>query len=179
MRIQWRLQYHNKENWNDAYNNKQGDKALQCEHQWRRWLRRLRGASQHALTCMHSFTAFDNDHTSHSMAQVLSAFHLHPWSSTCCLLFDSTLSALYFFLFLLSVPVFLFHLELFPELLYTKDMAKLRRSATNESEDTYDVFHPPTTFLSFQSFVWKLRFLSKTNHLFIYFFLLFHFSFLF
>ena len=34
----------------------------------------------------------------------------------------------YFFLFLLSVPVFLFHLELFPELLYTKDMANLRLS---------------------------------------------------
>ena len=59
-------------------------------------------------------------------------------------LFDSTFSALYFFLFLLSVPFFLFHLELFPELLYTKDMANLRRSATNESEDTYDVFNPPT-----------------------------------
>ena len=59
-------------------------------------------------------------------------------------LFDSTFSALYFFLFLLSVPFFLFYLELFPELLYTKDMANLRRSATNESEDTYDVFHPPT-----------------------------------
>ena len=49
-------------------------------------------------------------------------------------------STFYFFLFLLSVPVFLFHLDLFPELLYTKDMANLRRSATNEGEDTSDVF---------------------------------------
>ena len=78
------------------------------------------------------------------MAQVLSAFHLHPWSSTWLSLFDSTFSALYFFLFLLPVffsLFFLFYLELFPELLYTKDMANLRRSATNESEDTYDVFN--------------------------------------
>ena len=83
------------------------------------------------------------------MAQVLSAFHTHLHDHPCVRwlsLFDSTLSALYFFLFLLSVPVFLFHLELFPELLYTKDMANLRRSATNESEDTYDVFHPPTGY---------------------------------
>ena len=58
-------------------------------------------------------------------------------------LFDST-SPLSISSFLLSVPVFLFHLELFPELLYTKDMANLRRSATKESEDTSDVFHPPT-----------------------------------
>ena len=56
------------------------------------------------------------------------------------------LSTFYFFLFLLSVPVFLFHLELFPELHYTKDMANLRRSATNESEDTSDVFITSTGY---------------------------------
>ena len=62
-------------------------------------------------------------------------------------LFDSTFSALYFFLFLLSVFIsffFLFYLELFPELLYTKDMANLRHSAANESEDTDDVCNSPT-----------------------------------
>ena len=32
------------------------------------------------------------------------------------------------------------------QFLYTKDMAILRRSVTNESEDTYDVFHPPTGY---------------------------------
>ena len=49
-------------------------------------------------------------------------------------------SAFYFFLFLLSVPVFLFHLKLFLELHYTKDMANLRCSAAEESEDTLNVF---------------------------------------
>ena len=38
----------------------------------------------------------------------------------------------------------LFHLELFPELLYTKDMTNLRCSATNESEDTLNAFISPT-----------------------------------
>ena len=84
------------------------------------------------------------------MAQVLSAFHLISISSMCAVvdsLFDSTFSALYFFTFLLSVFLslfFLFYLELFPELLYTKHMANLRHSAANESEDTYDVFNSPT-----------------------------------
>ena len=82
------------------------------------------------------------------MAQLLSALHLHTWSSTWRTLFDSTFSTFYFFLFLLSVPVFLFHLELFPELLYTKDMANLRRSATNEGEDTSDVFITSTGYES-------------------------------
>ena len=41
------------------------------------------------------------------MAQVLSAFHFHPWSSTWLSLFDSTFSALCFFRFLLSVFFFL------------------------------------------------------------------------
>ena len=64
-----------------------------------------------------------------------------------CLSFDSTFSALYFFTFLLSVFLFLFflfYLELFPELLYTKNMANLRHSAANESEDTY--FNSPTGY---------------------------------
>ena len=95
--------------------------------------------SSESARIAHCSTAVD-DHIAHLLAQVLSAFHFHPWSSTWRTLFDSTLSAFYFFLFLLFVPVFLFHLELFPELLYTKDMANLRHSATNESEDTSDVF---------------------------------------
>ena len=83
------------------------------------------------------------------LAQVLSAFHLHPWSSTWLSLFDSTFSALYFCTFLLSVFLslfFLFYLELSPELLYTKEMENLRHSAANESEDTYDVFNSPTCY---------------------------------
>ena len=35
-------------------------------------------------------TFFDDDYTAHLMAQVLSAFHLHPWSSTWRTLLDST-----------------------------------------------------------------------------------------
>ena len=50
------------------------------------------------------------------------------------------LSTFYLFLFL----VFLFHLELFTELLYTKCMANLRCSAAEESEDTLNVFHSLT-----------------------------------
>ena len=73
------------------------------------------------------------------MAQVLSAFTLHPWSSTWRSLFDSLLS-FYFYLFLLSVPVFFFHLELFPELHYTIVMANLRPSTAEESEDTLNSF---------------------------------------
>ena len=54
------------------------------------------------------------------------------------------LSTFYFFFFLLSVPVFLFHLELFPELLNTKCMANLRCSAAEESEDTLNAFQCST-----------------------------------
>ena len=79
------------------------------------------------------------------MAQVLSAFTLpSAWSSTAhspC--FDFSL---FFFLFLLSVTVFLFHLELFPELHYTKVMANLRCSAAEESEDTLNSFNSPTGY---------------------------------
>ena len=84
-------------------------------------------------------------HTSQSMAQVLSALHFHPRSYSWAHLLDSTLSTFYFFLFLLSVTVFLLHLELFPELLHTKCMANnLRCSAAEKSEDTLNVFHSPT-----------------------------------
>ena len=79
------------------------------------------------------------------MAQVLSAFHIHPWSSTWCTLFDSFLP-FYFHLFLLSAPVFLFHLELFLELHYTIVMANLRSSAAEESEDTLNSFTSPTGY---------------------------------
>ena len=79
------------------------------------------------------------------MAQVLSAFivthgHIHGRTSLTRLL------PFYFFLFLLSVPVFLFHLELFPELHYTKVMANLRCSAAEESEDTLNAFTSPTSY---------------------------------
>ena len=77
------------------------------------------------------------------MAQVLSASTLHPWSSTWRTLHDSTSPFLFYF-FLLSVSVFLFHLELFPELLYTKVMANLRLSTAKESEDTLNAFTSPT-----------------------------------
>ena len=80
----------------------------------------------------HLFHSCDCLTLAHLMAQVLSAFHIHPWSSTWRTLFDSFLPV-YFHLFLLSVPVFLFHLEL---LHYTIVMANLRCSAAEESEDT-------------------------------------------
>ena len=79
------------------------------------------------------------------MAQVLSAFHIHPWSSTWRTLFDSFLP-FYFHLFLLSVSVFLFHLELFLELHYTIVMANVRCSAAEESEDTLNSFTSHTSY---------------------------------
>ena len=77
------------------------------------------------------------------MAQVLSAFivthgHIHGRTSL------TRFSALHFFLFFLSVPVFLFHFKLFPELHCTTDMANLRLSTAEENEDTLNVFYPPT-----------------------------------
>ena len=79
------------------------------------------------------------------MAQVLSAFivthgHTHGALSL------TRLSTFYFYLVLLSVPVFLFHLELFPELHCTKVMANLRLSTAKESEDTLNVFTSPTGY---------------------------------
>ena len=73
------------------------------------------------------------------MAQVLSAFivihgHIHGRTSL------TRFSTFYFHLFLLSVPVFLFHLELFLELHYTIVMANMRCSAAEESEDTLNSF---------------------------------------
>ena len=59
--------------------------------------------------------------------------------------FDSLLP-FYFYLFLLSVPVFLFHLELFLELHYTIVMADLRCSAAEESEDTLKSFTSHTGY---------------------------------
>ena len=56
------------------------------------------------------------------------------------------LSTFYFFLFLLSVPVFLFHLELFLELHCTIVMASLRCSAAEESEDTLNAFTSNTGY---------------------------------
>ena len=79
------------------------------------------------------------------MAQVLSAFTLHPWSSTWRTHLDST-SPFSSTSSSLSVPVFLFHLELFLELHYTKVMANLRCSAAEESEDTLNVFISPTGY---------------------------------
>ena len=103
---------------------------------------RSRGASQHALSLHASFHSLD-DHTQHSLAQVLSAMHGHLHD---CFSLTRPSPRSTFLLFLLSVSFFHFYLELFPERLYTKDMANLRRSATNESEDTYDVFNPPTGY---------------------------------
>ena len=60
-------------------------------------------------------------------------------------LFDSP-SPLFFYLFFLSVTVFLFHHELFLEPLNTKCMANnLRCSAAEESEDTQNAFASPTS----------------------------------
>ena len=79
------------------------------------------------------------------MAQVLSAFTLHP-SHPHGALSLTRLSTFYFHFFLLSVPVFLFHLELFLELHYTIVMANLRCSAAEESEDTLNSFTSHTGY---------------------------------
>ena len=80
------------------------------------------------------------------MAQVLSTFivtHGHNHGRT---VFDST-SPFFFYFFLLSVTVFLFHFELSTELLNTKCMANnLRCSAAEESEDTLNSFTTPTGY---------------------------------
>ena len=79
------------------------------------------------------------------MAQVLSAFivthgHIHGRTSL------TRFSTFYFHLFLLSVPVFLFHLELFLELHYTIVMAILRCSTAEDSEDTLNAFTSHTGY---------------------------------
>ena len=79
------------------------------------------------------------------MAQVLSAFiviHGHIRGRTSLTRF----STFYFFLFLLSVTVFLLHLELFLEPHYTMVMANLRLSTAKESEDTLNAFTSPTGY---------------------------------
>ena len=97
-------------------------------------------------TCTEPARIFVPQHVmihAHLMAHVLSTF------TPICMDIHGALSLirffLFFYLFLLSVPVFLFHLELFPELLNTKCMANnLRCSAAEESEDTLNVFHSLT-----------------------------------
>ena len=75
------------------------------------------------------------------MAQVLSAFTLHPWSSTWRTLFDSLLHFLLLLLLLLlpvchRIPL---PLRAVLELHYTKDVANLRCSTAEEIEDTLNV----------------------------------------
>ena len=76
-----------------------GQKAQQCEHQWRRWhtaLRRSRGASQHAMSLHALFHSPWSSH-SHSWLKIESrTFHLSSSCHTCewLSLFDSTYSAL-------------------------------------------------------------------------------------
>ena len=108
--------------------------AQQQVHRWRRWHnalahRRTRGVPQHALSLRALFTVVMIH--AHLMAQVLSTF-ISPSmviNMAHSLWFDFSL---YFFLFFLSVPVFLFHLELSTELLNTKCMANNLRSSAAE-----------------------------------------------
>ena len=79
------------------------------------------------------------------MAQVLGAFAFIPWSSTWRTLLDSTAPLSTSSSSSCLSPSFLFHLELFLELHYTKVMANLRLSTATESEDTLNVFHCSTT----------------------------------
>ena len=132
-----------KKNWNDAHNNKQltmhnkytnddvdfGDCVAHNMH----WV----------FTYRALFAVSVNDTHRTVMAQFLSAFTLpSAWSSMVhSLWFDFSL---FFYFFLLSVTVFLFHLELFFELHYTIVMANLRCSAAEESEDTLNSFTSPT-----------------------------------
>ena len=69
----------------------------------------------------------------------ISDLHFDKFPTPATFAFDSFLP-FYFHLFLLSVPVFLFHLELFLELHNTIVMANLRCSAAEESEDTLNSF---------------------------------------
>ena len=80
----------------------------------------------------------DTYETSHGSSSERTSFPSMDINMAHSLWFD--LSTFYVFLFLLSVTVFFFHHELFSELLYEG----LHRSATNESEDTSDVFHCST-----------------------------------
>ena len=154
-RNEWdELQYHNKENELERSVQQQaGQKAQQCEHQWRRWHNCTSTIAWRITTCTEPARIVSQSLiitlTFHGSSWVLHLSHPSPchtreWLS----LFDSTFSALHFFTFLLSIFLFpFFHLsdEQQPEL-YKKNMENLRHSAANESEDTYDVFNSPTGY---------------------------------
>ena len=109
-------------------------------HPWRRW-------HDHCVAYMHwvwTHCAFVPQlwlsHTSHSMAQVLSSFTLHPWSPTMAQSFWLVFPLSTFTFSILSFTVVLFHLDLFFELHYKIVMANLRCSASEESDDTLNSF---------------------------------------
>ena len=131
-------------NWNDAYNKQLTKYDTNDDVDTVHLHLNGRVAYMHWV-CTHCVLVlqFWLSHASHSLAQVLSAFiviHGHVHWRTSLIRF----STFVLFLFLLSVSVFLFHLELFLELHYTKGMANLRCSAAEEGEDALNVFIPPT-----------------------------------
>ena len=75
-----------------------------------------------------------------SLAQVLSAFTLHPWSSTWRILFDS-ISPFFLFFSFLPFSVYFLHNELFLELDNPIVMASLRYSASEKSEGMLNASH--------------------------------------
>ena len=127
-----------KKNWNDAQ--QQAAHHAQQVHQWRRWLRRLRGA-QHALSLhisriVHSLCWWYSSHTHGSSSE---QSHCFPRSYSWRVLFDSTSPFFLYFSFL-SFSVYFLHTELFLELDNPVVMASLRYSAADESEDTLNAF---------------------------------------
>ena len=80
-----------------------------------------------------------------SLAQVLSAFTLHPWSSKWRILFDS-ISPFFLFFSFLPFSVYFLHNELFLELDNPIVMASLRYSAADESEDILNSFTSHTGY---------------------------------
>ena len=148
-RNEWdELQYHSKENWNDAYNNKQDRKHNNVitnddvAHRTSTIAWRITTCTEFARIVSQSLII-----TLTFMAQAESCtFHPISTPSTWLSLFDSTYSTLYFSAFLLSVFLFpFFHLsdEQQPEL-NKKFMENLHNSANNGGEGTYDVLHLPT-----------------------------------
>ena len=96
-------------------------------------------------------TCIESAHIAHCSQSLLMIHIAHSWLKSWALshsihghqhgaFFLIRFLPFYFHLFLLSVPVFLFHLELFLELHYTIVMANLRCSAAEESEDTLNSF---------------------------------------